>query len=205
MKTRKHVITLVMFLFTAAALLLNAPQAQARDRHGRPDRGYYYHHDRYPYGSFSISLPHGSLEVGFGGHKYFYNAGLFYRNYERQYVVVPPPAGVVVYQIPEGWHTVVIDGATYYVYNGVYYTRIPTGYQVVQPPAPVIVEPATVAVNIVEEKPQPQQEFTVNIPNPKGGYVSVVIKRSGTGFVGPQGEFYAEFPKVSQLQVMYVK
>jgi hypothetical protein len=47
--------------------------------------------------------------------------------------------------------------------------------------------------------------ITVNIPNNKGGYTAVVLKRSGNGFVGPQGEFYSEFPKVSQLQTMYGK
>jgi len=48
-------------------------------------------------------------------------------------------------------------------------------------------------------------EFTVNIPNERGGYNAVVIKRSGNGFVGPQGEYYPEFPKIFQLQIMYGK
>ena len=47
--------------------------------------------------------------------------------------------------------------------------------------------------------------ITVNIPNDKGGYNAVVLKPSGKGYVGPQGEFYSEFPKISQLQVMYGK
>jgi len=51
----------------------------------------------------------------------------------------------------------------------------------------------------------PPDEFTVNIPNNHGGYTAVVIKRSGNGFTGPQGEFYPEFPKVSQLEIMYGK
>jgi hypothetical protein len=50
-----------------------------------------------------------------------------------------------------------------------------------------------------------QNEFTVNIPNDHGGYTAVVIKRSGNGFVGPQGEYYPEFPKVFQLKLMYGK
>jgi hypothetical protein len=50
-----------------------------------------------------------------------------------------------------------------------------------------------------------QNEFTVNIPNKNGGYTAVIIKRSGNGYVGPQGEYYPQFPKVSQLQVMYGK
>jgi hypothetical protein len=47
--------------------------------------------------------------------------------------------------------------------------------------------------------------ITLNIPNDKGGYTAVVIKRSGNGFIGPQGEFYSDFPKVSQLKIMYGK
>jgi len=50
-----------------------------------------------------------------------------------------------------------------------------------------------------------QNEFVVNIPNKQGGYNAVVIKRSGSGFVGPQGEYYPEFPKVFQLELMYGK
>lgn len=45
--------------------------------------------------------------------------------------------------------------------------------------------------------------FTVNVPNSHGGYTPVVIKRSGSGYVGPQGEYYPDFPKVSQLKLMY--
>ena len=50
--------------------------------------------------------------------------------------------------------------------------------------------------------PQPDQ-YSVNIPNVHGGYNVVVIKQSGEGFVGPQGEYYPEFPKVFQLQMKY--
>ena len=45
--------------------------------------------------------------------------------------------------------------------------------------------------------------FTINVPNNRGGYTSVDLKRIETGFLGPQGEFYAEFPRVSQLQAIY--
>jgi hypothetical protein len=73
-------------------------------------------------------------------------------------------------------------------------------------PAPAVVgqvEPATVA------QPVPvttsTESFTLNIPDQSGGYTQVIIKRSGTGFVGPQGEYYPEFPSVAQLQAMYGK
>ena len=50
-----------------------------------------------------------------------------------------------------------------------------------------------------------QNEFTVNIPNDHGGYTTILIKRSRNGFTGPQGEFYPEFPTVSQLKIIYGK
>ncbi len=47
--------------------------------------------------------------------------------------------------------------------------------------------------------------ITVNIPDKTGGYTAVTLKRSGTGFIGPQGEFYPVFPKVSELEIIYGK
>lgn len=46
-------------------------------------------------------------------------------------------------------------------------------------------------------------QFIVNIPNKNGGFTPIVIKRSRNGFIGPQGEYYPEFPKVFQLEIMY--
>lgn len=60
-------------------------------------------------------------------------------------------------------------------------------------------------INNLTPPPAQQNAFTVNIPNDHGGYTAVVIKRSGNGFTGPQGEFYPEFPKVFQLRIMYGK
>lgn len=45
--------------------------------------------------------------------------------------------------------------------------------------------------------------FTVNIPNAQGGYTAIVITQSGDGYVGPQGEYYPQFPSVYQLQNVY--
>jgi hypothetical protein len=59
------------------------------------------------------------------------------------------------------------------------------------------------ATPVIVPLPALQNEFTVNVPNDHGGFTAVVIKRSGNGFTGPQGEYYPEFPKVFQLQIMY--
>jgi len=51
--------------------------------------------------------------------------------------------------------------------------------------------------------PATVEEYNVNIPNVHGGFNTVVIKKDGEGFLGPDGEYYPEFPKVFQLQMKY--
>jgi hypothetical protein len=82
---------------------------------------------------------------------------------------------------------------------------------------------AAVGSQIQKEPPPPQQVIveqpaqavpsttysgdtaTVNVPNENGSYTAVVLKRSGNGFVGPQGEYYDQVPTVYQLKAMYGK
>ena len=78
--------------------------------------------------------------------------------------------------------------------------------------APVVVQQPGMSApiesaNVVQvASPSTQGEpFTVNVPNSKGGWTSVTLTRSGTGFIGPQGEYYQEFPKIKQLKEMYGK
>ena len=193
----------LLFVLSLLTLSFFGQSKQAYADWGRHHGHEYRHHHGYPYGRIDIGLPHGSLRIGFGGGGYYYGNGFFYRQRERDYVVVPAPIGAVVYTVPSGYHEVMIDRTTYYTYEGVYYRRVPQGYQVVEPPQTVIVEPATVTATVPTNSTQ--DEFTVNIPNSQGGYTAVKLKRSGNGFTGPQGEFYSEFPKVDQLRTMYVK
>ena len=75
------------------------------------------------------------------------------------------------------------------------------------PPQQVIVaQPAQV---VVAQTP-PSTTYsgdtvTVNVPNSNGGYTAVLLKRSGNGYVGPQGEYYDQIPTTAQLQAMYGK
>ena len=82
-------------------------------------------------------------------------------------------------------------------------------YQAVAPPVTVVVPPAgpvvTTFATVSASGSGELDSITVNIPNNKGGYTAVTLKRSGNGYIGPQGEFYPEFPKVSQLKVIYGK
>ncbi len=104
------------------------------------------------------------------------------------------------------YQPVVVNGVTYYVNNGVYYIYTQYGYQAVATPAGVsapVIQAASVTP--VPVSADTGDSFTINIPNDKGGYTAVVLKKSGNGFIGPQGEFYSAFPTVSQLQAMYGK
>ncbi len=140
-----------------------------------------------------------SLNLGWPGPYYGY--GPYYRYYGDPYYYPSYPAYTVV-ESPS-FQAVVVNGATYYVNNGVYYVYTQYGYQAVQ--APVGIPSATVQAQTATVSAEGDDALTVNVPNDKGGYNAVIIKRSGQGFVGPQGEFYSEFPKVSQLKLMYGK
>lgn len=126
--------------------------------------------------------------------------------------------GALVEALPPRHTTVIVGNDAYYYYDGTYFRPAPGGYVVV--PAPVVASPMVVVppaapvvvasppvapVAVVAPVPQDPGVVTVNIPNEKGSYTPVSLRRSGSGFVGPQGEYYPEFPKVEQLRMMYGK
>jgi uncharacterized protein DUF6515 len=95
-----------------------------------------FHHDHfYPVPDYSVAaLPPGHLAVNFGGGRFFFHAGVWYRGAGAQFVVVRPPVGIVLPVLPPAYTTVWIAGAPYYYANDVYYSAVPGGYAVVQPP-----------------------------------------------------------------------
>ena len=110
----------------------------------------------------------------------------------------------------------------YYDNLGYYYPYYPSYYEtgvLVSSPVvetPVVIEqpstiisastyPTTVISPVQNTTTGMDDDITLNIPNNAGGYSAVLIKKSGKGFIGPQGEFYPEFPKVSVLKVLYGK
>jgi hypothetical protein len=47
--------------------------------------------------------------------------------------------------------------------------------------------------------------YDVYIPTGNGSFTLVQLKRSGDGYLGPQGEYYPSYPTVDQLKLRYLK
>lgn len=154
-----------------------------------------------------------------GHERHYYQDGKWYRHgwFWLDTAVAALTVGALVDSLPPRCTTVVYGGVPYYYDGGYYYRSYPYGgYVVVQPPVVIpqsiaaVPQPSLPAAVIspeplVQSQTQSQDVFTVNVPNFRGGYTPVSLKRSGNGFVGPQGEYYTEFPKVEQLKAMYGK
>lgn len=181
-----------------------------------------YHHKHYSYRykdhprlGWSISwIPDTSFSIRLGSARYYYDDGLYYSRLGTQYVLVSPPIGAVVRSIPSDYRPVIISGVKYYEDCGTYYVYTRYGYQVVAPPIEFVTAQVapTATVNVIPQHAEVVSSdlesidsFTVNIKNRNGGYTAVLLKRFNEGFLGPQGEFYSEFPKVAQLNAMYGK
>ncbi len=168
--------------------------------------GMYYREmgDRYvvvaaPIGAVVTALPAPVIPIIVEGVPYYTINGVTYMLTSYGYQVVPPPQVIVVKQAAPPPQVIVVKS---------------------EAPAPVAASATTVAaaqpatpVPVVQDVAAPQvapavaadDSYTVNIPNSKGTYTAVALKRNGNGFVGPQGEYYSEFPKVEQLKLMYGK
>ena len=158
-----------------------------------------------------------------GGGRYYWHGGRWYNNGWWWFGAgaTALALGAMVASLPPSYNTVYYGGVPYYYYDGIYFNQCPSGYMVVQAPpvaAPVVVQqPYAVSQPVVSTPVEninvPQsvspgaqgESFTVNVLNNKGGYTPVTLTRSGTGFIGPQGEYYQEFPKIKQLKEMYGK
>jgi len=124
--------------FIALALLAGAAQAQPpyRSPYWHYD-GRYQHHHYYPAVGYSVAvLPPGNLFVGYGGGRYYYHAGVWFRSAGNAYVVVHAPVGIIVPVLPPAYSVVYLGGQPYYYANDTYYSPVASGagYAVVAPP-----------------------------------------------------------------------
>ena len=81
------------------------------------------------------SLGPGHLALGFGGARWFFDRGVWYRPGSAGYIVAIPPYGVLTPVLPPTYASIDYGGVPYYYDNGVYYTEQPgQGYLVTPPP-----------------------------------------------------------------------
>ena len=141
-----------------------------------------------------------SSAFAYGDHgrdRHYYREGRWYRHDSSgiEIAVAALALGAYVASLPPRYTTVQVQGSPYYYDGTTYYAQAQGngGYVVVQPP--------------VEALPQGQiqESLTVNIPNSRNGFTSVTLRRSGNGFIGPQGEYYSEHPTIDQLKTLYGK
>jgi len=133
--------------FLAAALLsvsfAHAQERRERREHERErfhtphwvfdDR--FHHNHYYPAMGYSVSvLPAGNVAINFRGGRFWFHSGVWFQQAGPGFVVVRPPAGIIVPVLPSAYTTVYVAGAPYYYANDAYYVAQPGGYAVAEPP-----------------------------------------------------------------------
>jgi hypothetical protein len=97
-----------------------------------------YNHGRYypSFGTVRPSLPEGYRPYYRGRDRFYFSGGIWYAPSGPGFVVVRPPAGLVISVLPPFYSTVWFGGLPYYYADNVYYTWQPeqNGYAVVDPP-----------------------------------------------------------------------
>ncbi|MDD5226646.1 MAG: hypothetical protein PHV97_05660 [Candidatus Omnitrophica bacterium] len=178
--------------------------AQAKNCLARPDDRHNEHfarssfHASYPRPYYHRYLPWGSIPLRVANMLYYYLEGTYYQEPPSGYVIVPAPRGAMITALPERHKVIVYDNTDYYYYNNAYYVKQPTGYTVVTPP-PSVVSSNAPAVEA------PEKTVVVTVPNPNGSYIPVTLQKYSDGYVGPNGEFYPDYPTIDQLKAMYSK
>lgn len=191
--------------------------ADGHGGHGGPGGGGPGWHGGPGWGGGSTAL--GIVALSIAGVEFLYSAGMFYRSTPAGYVVVPAPMGAVVPALPPGYTVVYMGSMPYYYYGNAYYVAAPNGYVVTAPPA--IAAPVTTVASAapaqgsvpapisqqtaVPTSNQPSSAVETYIPNGNGSFTVVTLQKTEKGFLGPQGEFYADHPTEEQLKARYCK
>jgi hypothetical protein len=130
-------------LVAALCCALVTPAVGRADHRDERDHGHEHydvrhgHNHYYPEQGVTVRVvPHGARAVVWGGDRYWFHEGVWYRPRAHGFVVIAPPFGVVVPVLPAFTTVVVLGGAEYYYANEVYYRSVPQqgGYEVVAPP-----------------------------------------------------------------------
>ncbi len=181
--TYSYADTLINGRFTAQGAFITSHRNQDQRSKGSQEHNRHDHKD-------DSKFSHKDHHQKRFDHQHHHRA-VNHHNYYVYYTYLPAPTAVSVGSfvtiLPEDYQTFILHNQKYYYSDGIYYIEMFQGYQVVAQP-------------LFED----DVSFPVNIPTEQGGYAQVVLKKSGQGFIGPQGEFYPEFPKVAQLKAMYL-
>lgn len=100
----------------------------------RPYNYNYNHYPSRPSVSIIAALPFGAISLNFGNRYYHYHNGYYYRPYNRGYMMVPPPIGIIVPGLPVGYTQIFIGSYPYYRYGNVFYVPVGNGYKVIDEP-----------------------------------------------------------------------
>ncbi|MBU4277539.1 MAG: SH3 domain-containing protein [Proteobacteria bacterium] len=150
-------------------------------------------------------MPSGHREYVHNGARYYYHGGVYYRPYDRGYIVVRPPRGLFVQILPIGFATVMVGGVAYYTYADVYYLPGPGGYVVVDappgvvvtsPPPPPVAAPsapqgtAVVTAPLLNVRTGPGENYPVITTVGQGYSLTIYGQSSGWLYVqAPSGQF----------------
>lgn len=140
------------------------------------------------------TVPHGALKLSWGGSKFFFQTGVFYKWQHDQYVVSVAPVGATVTVLPTGCRAFTMNGRTYYEMQGSYFCRVNNGYQVVQKPVQAV---------IATSQQVSGQQITIWVQNDNGSSTPVNLTSSNGSWVGPKGEYYRTLPTSDQLKPVY--
>ena len=81
----------------------------------------------YAAGVVISSLPYGYYDFYFGGARYYYSDGYYYRPHRRGYVRVGPPRGAIIPRLPARARRYRQGRTEYKEYRGVRYERVRDG------------------------------------------------------------------------------
>src|SRR2546421_11500340 len=151
--------TLIKYSFALLSvffLLKNTADAQNRRYydHGRRYGGGYYGRGPYHYIGERVYLHRPTVILSFGGYRYHYMDGIFYRPYRSYFQVIAPPIGIRIGILPYGYSRIMVGPDPYYYYNGIFYRQSDDYYEVVTPPvgAEVAELPAGAGAVVIDNK-----------------------------------------------------
>lgn len=108
------------------------------------------------------------------------------------------------FTIPHGYVSIVLGGFKFYYRDRARRRFWPHSYAFV--PAPVVCVPERIIIaQAPTVKETSEETVVVNIPNFNGSHTSITLRKSGNGYIGPQGEYYPDNPTVEQLKALYGK